>query len=137
MTLSLTRQQLDSRISTEAGFVPWFAEKFMQENLLEFYATFSEEKRMAAARRARRIAIHFGFTDAPSQAHFAALMWSVGANFFVFPGFREIAADRRASGPSRIDRFYTAVTPDQAADAIAQGDDSLLFMSPFDDEDAT
>ncbi|MBL8481443.1 MAG: hypothetical protein JNJ60_04560 [Rhodocyclaceae bacterium] len=134
MTLWITQEQMEARIATEDGFVTWFSEQFMQANLAEFYAAFPAEKRMAAARRARRTALHFGFFDAPSQAHFVALMWRVGANFFMFPGFREIALDRQASGPSRIDRFYTEVTPDQAADAILKADDRLLFMGPFDDD---
>lgn len=134
--MKLTREQLDSRIATEDGFVRWFADQFMPEQLPEFHAEFTREKLHAAARRARRTAVHFGFADPPSQAHFAALMWRVAANFFVFPGFREIANDTGRSGPSRIARFYDEVTPDQAADAILEGDDTLLFLGPFDDQEA-
>lgn len=86
--------------------------------------------------RARRTALHFGFTDPPSQAHFAILMWRVAASFFLFPGFREIVAETFTAGPSRVDRLYNQVTPEQAADAILNGDDALLFSGPFDDEDA-
>ena len=134
--MQVTQAQLMSRIATEAGFAQWFATKFMEENLPEFHAAFPREKRVAAAVRARRIATHLGFTDPSSHTHFAALMWRVAANFFMFPGYRQIASDRAADGPSRIDRFYTEVTADQAADAILKGQDWLLFASPFDDEES-
>ena len=134
--LQMSPEQMASRINTEAGFALWFAEQFMPEHLVEFHAAFPREKRLAAAVRARRTALHFGFTDPPSQAHFAILMWRVAANFFLFPGFREIVAETDTDGPSRIDRLYKQVTPDQAADAILKGDDALLFSGPLDDEDA-
>ena len=134
--LQMSPEQMASRINTEAGFALWFAEQFMPEHLVEFHAAFPREKRLAAAVRARRTALHFAFTDPPSQAHFAILMWRVAANFFLFPGFREIVAETDTDGPSRIDRLYQQVTPDQAADAILKGDDALLFSGPLDDEDA-
>lgn len=134
--LQMSPEQMASRINTEAGFALWFAEQFMPEHLVEFHAAFPREKRLAAAVRARRTALHFAFTDPPSQAHFAILMWRVAANFFLFPGFREIVAETYTDGPSRIDRLYKQVTPDQAADAILKGDDALLFSGPLDDEDA-
>lgn len=134
--LQLSAEQMATRIKTEAGFALWFAEQFMPVHLVEFHAAFLREKRLAAAVRARRTALHFGFSDPPSQAHFAILMWRVAANFFLFPGFREIVAQRCTDGPSRIDRLYNQVTPEQAADAILHGDDALLFSGPFDDEDA-
>lgn len=134
--LQLSPEQMASRIETEAGFALWFAEQFMPVHLVEFHAAFPREKRLSAAVRARRTALHFGFSDPPSQAHFAILMWRVAANFFLFPGFREIVAQKYTDGPSRIDRLYNQVTPEQAADAILQGDDALLFSGPFDDEDA-
>ena len=134
--LQMSPEQMASRINTEAGFALWFAEQFMPEHLVEFHAAFPREKRLAAAVRARRTALHFGFTDPPSQAHFAILMWRVAANFFLFPGFRESVAETYTDGPSRIDRLYKQVTPDQAADAILKGDDALLFSGPLDDEDA-
>lgn len=134
--LQLSTEKMDARVETEAGFALWFAEQFMPVHLVEFHAAFPREKRIAAAVRARRTALHFGFSDPGSQAHFAALMWRVAANFFLFPGFREIVAQRSVDGPTRIDRFYKLVTPEQAADAVLQGDDTLLFSGPFDDEDS-
>ena len=135
MVFQLNREQVDARIATEAGFAEWFAEKFMQEHLLEFYGEFGPAQRLDVARRARRTALHFGFDDPASQAHFAALMWRVCGNFFTFPGFREIAAQKTVDGPTRIAWFYTQVTPDQAADAILQGEDTWLFHSPLDDDE--
>mgnify|MGYP006992415906 FL=1 len=134
--LKISDSQLHSRIIHEEGFVSWFAENFMREQLANFYIAFPAEKRMAAARRARNAAIRLEITDPPSQVHFAALMWSLGANFFTFPGFREILEDVRMSGPARIHRVYTEVTADQAADAILHSDDSALFVDPDDSESA-
>lgn len=133
--LNITQAQLDARIATENGFTQWFVDKLMPEELPEFHAEFSRDKLLGCARRARRTAIHLGFDDPPSQAHFAGLMWRIGAGFFLFPGFREIARDTTTPGPVRIDRFYTQVTPDEAADAILNADDTLLWVSPFDDDE--
>lgn len=133
--LKISQAQLDARIATESGFTQWFVDQFMPEELPEFHAEFTRDKLLATARRARRTAIDLGFDDPPSQAHFVALMWRLGANFFQFPGFQEIARDTATAGPVRVDRFYTQVTPDQAADAILNSDDTLLFISPLDDDE--
>ena len=134
--LKFTQAQLGSRIASEGGFAQWYVDAFMPEHLADFHSQFGRAKLLAVAVRARRLALRFGFTDPGSQTHFVSLMWRLGGNFFLFPGYREIVGDTQTDGVTRIDRIYAEVTPDQAADAILNGHDGLLFESPLDDAEA-
>ena len=73
----------------------------------------------------RRYARHFRIEDVPSQMHFITLMWTVGANFFTFPGFAEVASSG-LDGPAKIDAFY-AVDRDRAVAAVMQPDDRYWY----------
>ena len=74
----------------------------------------------------RTYARAFGIDDPASQAKFVTLMWQVGANFFEFPGFREIAHDRSLTAAQKIDGFY-GVPEDLAVEAIINPDERYWY----------
>ena len=74
----------------------------------------------------RNYARQLGFDDSESQAHFITFMWTIGANFFVQPGFWEIAKDEKLSGPEKIEKFY-GVPKQKAVHAIMNPDDRYWY----------
>lgn len=126
MRLTLSHDQMVAHVRRDADFAHWYAENFMKTHLPQFYWSVSPEGRNEMVINGRRYAQYFGIADIPSQMHFVTLMWTIGANFFVFDAFRKIAVDRDLSGPQKIDAFY-AVDPDLACDALMNPDDRYWY----------
>lgn len=93
----------------------------MQAHLLEQYYSISDEGKYEMVLNGRRYAQARGLEDPQSQAHFITLMWQIGANFFLQPGFEEIFADRTLISNQKIDRCYK-VPKDQGVNAVMNAD---------------
>jgi hypothetical protein len=70
----------------------------------------------------KKYAAMFGLVTFPSIVHFVTMMFNVGPNFFIFPGFREALTARAASESEVIDRMY-AVSFEDAQRAMQGADD--------------
>lgn len=126
MTLKISGAQMAAPLQTDAAFAAWYVENFMKTHLPRHYWGLRPESRREMTVNGRRYARHFGIADIPSQMGFVTLMWQIGANFFTHPGFHEIAADTRLSGPEKIDAFYE-VPEAQAVHAITNPDDRYWY----------
>lgn len=124
--MKLTRQQMQSGLRGDPEFAHWYAEEFMKLHLPQFYFAVSPEGRTEMILNGRRYAEQHGLTDVRAQVRFITLMWQIGPNFFVQPGFREVLADRSGTDMDRIDRLLD-VPRDQAADAILQTDNRYWY----------
>lgn len=127
MRISKATQYAD--MASENGFVEWYIDEFMPDYLAEFKASVALDELVAMLRWAHGTALDFGFTDFPSLTHFVTLMWKIGPTFHEFPGFREIAHDRKRPAPDRVEQIF-AVNEDQASAAILNADDRAWFTRP-------
>ncbi|MFW5444394.1 MAG: hypothetical protein ACKE51_08825 [Methylococcaceae bacterium] len=98
--------QLTIPIANEQGFVDWYIECFMPENLTKYHRMFDEETRRKRVKHGRDIAIRYSLNDAISQVQFIALMWRFGAHFYRYPGFWAVTQQTDNAGPERIDQYY-------------------------------
>ena len=119
--IKLKKSQMQAAMRSDAAFAEWYCEEFMKVHLPQSYFSVSDEGRREMVLNGRRYAQHFGFSDLRAQAEFITLMWKIGANFFVQPGFAEALSDRTETDLVRIDGLYN-VSRDQAADAILKQD---------------
>lgn len=126
MSLRLTSRQMTAHLDDDTAFAQWYVEQFMKAQLPQFYWAVSPEGREEMVVNGRRYARSFGILDAPSAMHFVTLMWVIAPNFFVQPGFAEIAANTALSGPEKIDAFY-AVPDKAAAHAIENPDERYWY----------
>ncbi len=126
MPVRFTRKQMMAHVDRDEDFADWYVDEFMRKNLPDPYYSVSSEGKREMTINGRTYARELGFDDSESQAHFITFMWTIGANFFLHPGFREIANDRSLSGSEKIDRFY-AVPKDQAVHAIMNPDDRYWY----------
>lgn len=118
--LTLNLSQRSAPLNDDRAFARAYVEEVMKTHLPQDYWSLSPEGRMEMTMNGRRYARHFGIRDVPSQMMFITLMWEVGANFFMFSGFKEIAVSA-AEGPAKIDAFFE-VESDLAAEAIMNAD---------------
>ncbi|MGL4309555.1 MAG: hypothetical protein ACRCSU_03630 [Paracoccaceae bacterium] len=122
----LTTNQMMSGIARDEDFAEWFVEDVMKQHIPDPYYAVSPEGLREMTVNGRDYARKCGITDFPSQAHFVILMWKIGANFWLQPGFREVAMNTAMLGPDKIDRFY-AVPKDQAVHAIMNCNDTYWY----------
>lgn len=115
-----------AKLDPDAKFAYWYVEEFMRHKLAEYYYAVSDEGKREMVLNGRRYAQSFGLRDSPSQAHFITLMWTIGPNFFLSPGFREITYNEGIDGPAKISAYY-AVDRELAADAIMNADDRYWY----------
>lgn len=124
--MRLTRRQMTAPLREDGAFADWYVENFMRSHLPQFYWSLSPEGRTEMVTNGREYARHFGFVDPVCQMQFITLMWTLGANFFVFDGFRQIAEDVTGDEAQRIAAFYD-VDPDLAAQAVMNPDDRYWY----------
>jgi hypothetical protein len=124
--MKLSAQQMQTGLRPDPAFAAWYGEEFMKIHLPQSYFGVSDEGRPEMILNGRRYAEQFGFTDIRAQMRFITLMWQIGANFFVHPGFREVLADRNLPELDRIDQLYN-VPKDQATYAIMNPDDRYWY----------
>ncbi len=107
-------------------FAEWFVEDIMKRHIPDPYFAVSAEGLREMTVNGRVYARKCGIADTASQAHFLILMWKIGANFWLQPGFREVAMNPTIDGPTKITRFYE-VPEDQAVHAIMHPDDRYWY----------
>lgn len=126
MSLKLTRAQMQGPLRDDGRFADWYIENFMKTHLPQFYWSISPEGRREMVINGRRYARHFGFSDAMYQMQFITFMWTVGANFFMCEGFRQIATHPGLTEAQKIEAFYE-LDPDLATRAVMQPDDRYWY----------
>ena len=124
--LSISRSQIDAPLDGDESFAQSYIDGFMRTHLPGFYWSLSPESRFEMVIQGRHYARSFGIADRHSQMMFITMMWQIGPNFFVFPGFAEVAQVQGLSGPQKIDGFYAVPKP-QAIAAIHGADDRWWY----------
>lgn len=114
------------RIVSEEGFVGWYVNEFMPDNLPEFHQALSTTSLEGMVRFGRKTAITHGFSEPDSIFHFVTLMWVVGPNFMDFAGFKETLERKDLDDARRINALYS-VDRELAADAIVNADDTAWW----------
>lgn len=114
------------RIVSENGFVDWYVNKFMPDNLPEFHQALSTTSLEDMVRSGRKTAIAYGFSEPDSIFHFVTLMWIVGPNFMDFSGFKEALENKDLDDAGRIDALYN-VDSELSAEAIINADDTAWW----------
>lgn len=87
-------------------FVAWFVDEFTPWNIDNWVNELSADARKRFTANGVRYANYFGFTRNDLVAQFLYLMWTVGPDFWRFPGFAEVIAHRDWSQERRIDAFF-------------------------------
>jgi len=124
--LKMRLSQMLMHIMSEEGFVDWYVNKFMPDNLPEFHQNLSTTSLEDMVRSGRKIAIAHGFSEPDSIFHFVTLMWIVGPNFMDFAGFKEALEHKDLSDAQCIDALYS-VDRELAAEAIVNADDTAWW----------
>jgi hypothetical protein len=118
--------QMMGGVIRDDDFAEWFVEDVMKQHIPDPYYAVSPEGLREMTINGRQYARQCGITDFPSQAHFLILMWKISANYWLQPGFREVAMNPTIAGPDKIDALY-AVPKDQAVHAIMHPDDRYWY----------
>jgi hypothetical protein len=126
MTPVLNAHTMRASLDDDHAFAEWFVEDVMRQYIPDPYYSVSPEGLREMTINGRSYARKCGISDFDSQAHFVILMWKIGANFWLQPGFREIASNPTIDGPTKIDRFY-ALPEDQAVHAIMNPDERYWY----------
>lgn len=124
--LKLHPQQMSLRIVPEAGFIDWYVNDFMPEQLPDYYRAIAPGTLGEMVKNGRDQALKHGFKDPANQAHFITLMWHIGANFHHAPGFKAIAQAGQSPESERINAFYQ-VSEAHWDDAVKKADDRHWF----------
>ncbi|MQQ08042.1 hypothetical protein GFB49_06225 [Epibacterium sp. SM1979] len=124
--LQISRQVQQARVQKDPDFAEWYVEQVMRTQLQQFYWAVSNQGKREMVINGRHWARRYGLSDSEAQAHFISLMWKVGANFFVFPGFVDVVQDTSRNDMSRVEAFYQ-VDQEQAAEAIIGSDDRFWY----------
>jgi hypothetical protein len=137
MALVISKNQRMAGVTDDTDFAEWYVEEFMKVHVSDMYYQLSHDGKREMVLNGRRYAIERGFLDPESQAHFITFMWKVGANFFLQPGFREVAEDEDMTPEAKVDAFYN-MDQDQAVHAIMNPDERYwypeLLREPDEDE---
>jgi|688.fasta_scaffold01473_19 hypothetical protein len=121
--LKIRQEQIYKMMDDDESLVTWYLNVFMPEHLpTYYYSSIHEESRREMVLQGKKYAAMFGLVTFPSIVHFVTMMFNVGPNFFIFPGFREALTARAASESEVIDRMY-AVSFEDAQRAMQGADD--------------
>lgn len=121
--LKIRQDQIYEMMDDDAALTHWYLNVFMPEHLPTFYySPIHEESRREMVLQGKKYAATFGLHKFPSIVHFVTMMFNIGPNFFLFPGFREALTSRASSEEELIDRMY-AVSHYDAERAIRGADD--------------
>lgn len=126
MKPTFSTNQMMAALADDKDFAEWFVEDVMKKHIPAPYYAVSPEGLREMTINGRGYARRYGITDMPSQAHFVILMWKISANFFLQPGFHEVAVTLGLPGPQKIDAFY-AVSKDEAVHAIMHPDERYWY----------
>jgi len=118
--------QMKGPLAQDDAFAEWFVEDVMKQHIPAPYFAVSAEGLREMTINGREYARRCGIADFESQAHFVILMWKIGANFWLQPGFHAVATHAEMKGPQKIEAFY-AMPQDQAVHAIMHPDDRYWY----------
>lgn len=124
--LIIRDDQLKMNITEENGFVRWYVHQFMPDHVPYLHEAMDEATLERMIRNGRKQAIAMGFSEPGAQVHFVTLMCKIGANFYQFPGFKEIAEATHLPDQERIEAFYQ-VSDEQGGAAFEGADDRFWF----------
>lgn len=127
--LKISQEQLrKAHVGTDTAFAEWFVEDIMKTWLPQYYFSVSDTGKREMVKNGRRYAIGFGLDDPQAQAHFVSLMWEIGPNFYVFPGFSDVLQRADIKNMEKIDLLFDGtVTEAQAVKAIMNPDDRYWY----------
>lgn len=129
MVLRIRPEQVEGLQADDKLFVGWYVEIIMKNYFAHLYFSLTDEGKKEMVLNGRRCAKAHGLRTAEAQGHFISLMWDIGPNFYLFPGFREILARTDIVEMEKIDMLYSdAITPEQAQTAITGADDSYWYL---------
>lgn len=121
--LKIRQEQIYEMMDSDEALIHWYLNVFMPEHLpAYYYSTIHEESRKEMVLQGKKYAAGFGLVTFPSIVHFVTMMFNVGPNFFLFPGFREALITKANTEEEVIDRLY-AVSASDAEAAIKGADD--------------
>ena len=83
----LTSAQMAAYLRNDDDFAEWYVEEFMKNFLPQYYFNVSDDGKRRMVTNGRHYAQGYGLTLNEAQAHFITLMWEIGANFDLQPGF--------------------------------------------------
>lgn len=124
--ISIKNDLLTLNISTEQGFVQWYVHRFMPDHVPDLHQAMDNATLEKMIRNGRNQAISMGFYQPSGQVHFVTLMCKIGANFYDFPGFKEIAQATHLPEEERVEAFYQ-VSDEQGAAAFEASNDRYWF----------
>ncbi len=105
-------------------FADWYVEEFMKGFLPQYYFNVSDDGKRRMVINGRHYAMDHGLTANEAQAHFITLMWEIGANFDLQPGFRDVLARRDLANMDKINHLFDGgVTEEQAVFAVMHNDE--------------
>jgi hypothetical protein len=120
----LTSAQMSAYLRNDDDFAEWYVEEFMQNFLPQYYFNVSDDGKRRMVTNGRHYAQGHGLTANEAQAHFITLMWEIGANFDLQPGFRDVLARGDLANMDKINHLFDGgVTEDQAVFAIQHNDE--------------
>lgn len=115
--MRITTEQMQGPGMPRDEYVDWFVDEFMVENLNDWVEAMGRDACRRFTNNGVRYANYFGITRDDLVAQFLYLMWSVGPDFWRFPGFSDVLARRELTQEQRINALFE-VPEDQAATAI-------------------
>ncbi|MGL5012174.1 MAG: hypothetical protein ACRC6I_20090 [Paracoccaceae bacterium] len=124
MAEALTAAQMAAHLRKDEDFAEWYVEEFMKDFLPQYYFNVSDAGKRRMVTNGRHYAQGYGLTANEAQAHFITLMWEIGANFDLQPGFRDVLARGDLANMDKINHFFDGgVSEDQAVFAVMHPDD--------------
>jgi hypothetical protein len=120
----LTSAQMGAYLRQDEDFAEWYVEEFMKNFLPQYYFNVSDDGKRRMVTNGRHYAQGYGLNANEAQAHFVTLMWEIGANFDLQPGFRDVLARSDLQNMDKINHLFDGgVTEDQAVFAIQHNDE--------------
>jgi len=124
----VSENQLEDMRRDDGVFAEWYIEKIMKNYLPQYYFSVSDEGKTEMVLNGRRFAREHGLNTAEAQGHFLSLMWDIGANFYLFPGFRDVLKRSDIEEMEKINLLFEGgVTDTQSRAAISGSDDSYWY----------
>lgn len=126
--LRISKDQLEELRQDDAIFTKWYIDTIMKNYFPQYYFSVSDEGKREMVLNGRRYAREHGLETAEAQGHFLGLMWDIGANFYLFPGFRDVLKRTDLEGMEKINLLFDGgVTDAHSRAAINGSDDSYWY----------
>ena len=124
--MRITQKQMLSPPMSEDAFLTWFVGEFMADELPMWIEDLGTTTCRVFSANGRRYAHHFGIRRDDLVAQFLFLMWTVGPDFWRFPGFADVLQRRDLDETTRVDALFAV--PDHLAEAAITGTNMDYWM---------